>query len=157
MKVNLYKYLIFSGLLLFTACSKTPESILSPSIKIQLDKATGSYILLFTAGIKNENDSVVFSNFNGKVKIIDNNKRQIISIPFELPVILPFETGIIKNTVTLSESEANEISKFLNIDLNLLNPESEEGTKFLDDSNVSLEIKGFEKEDIIKFLKKKVK
>ena len=52
MKVNLYKYLIFSGLLLFTACSKTPESILSPSIKIQLDKATGSYILLFTAGIK---------------------------------------------------------------------------------------------------------
>ena len=149
--------LLLSMLLVFTACAKKPEKATSPSIKIGIEKrgAETLYIADFTCTLKNENDSTAFLNASGKINIRDNGGKLLLTVPFTVETILPFEAGVVLQKVELKESEAAALMQFLNISPEKVLSGEDTGARPLEDVNVELTGLKLEKKDIIDLLKGK--
>ncbi|HOP65173.1 MAG TPA: hypothetical protein PK906_17475 [Spirochaetota bacterium] len=145
-------------LFIFTSCAKTPEKVISPSLKIDtVQGSENTWSISFTAGIKNENDSTAFINARGAVVLINDSGEKILSVPFKIPSILPFETGVIKEKTEIKGETAEKVFETLSISAEKLGTPDEPGTRFLDSKNVKLETIDFEKKDIVTLLGEKIK
>ncbi|HPS56685.1 MAG TPA: hypothetical protein PK514_01140 [Spirochaetota bacterium] len=148
---------VVSMLLLFTACAKKPENVLSPAIKIGIEKrgSENIYIADFTCTLKNENDSTAFMNAAGTLNIKDDSGKILLPVPFTVKTILPFEAGVVLQRIELKENEAAPLLQFLGISADKLISGEDAGARPLEDKNVELSGLKLEKKEIIDLLKGK--
>jgi hypothetical protein len=159
--LNIYKkeliflLIVFFG---FTACAKKPETPLSPSVKINIEKKgeEKTYAAYFTCGLKNENDSTAFINVEGLIEIKDKNNTPVLSVPFKIPVILPFETGIVQERIELKADQITPVFNLLSISAEKLDSGEELGNRFIEEKNIAIKKLMLEKKDIIELLRGKL-
>lgn len=156
----LKKELILSLILItgITSCAKKPETLLSPSVKINVEKNGDkkTFVVYFTCGIKNENDSTAFINVEGSVEIKNKNRSAILSIPFKVPEILPFETGIVQERIELKSEQVTPLLELLSIQIDKLDSGEEQGNRFIEEQNIAIKKINLEKKDIIELLRSKI-
>ena len=99
-KFSYNKLIVFLSLILLISCAKKPETPLHPAVIITMEK--NIFLVNFTCGVINENESTAFINTGGVINIKDNNKSTLLEIPFDIPVILPFATANVNETLELS-------------------------------------------------------
>lgn len=141
-----------------TSCAKKPETPLSPSVNIIAEKneAGKTYSAYFTCGLKNENDSTAFIDVEGIIDIRNNNGSVVLSIPFKIPSILPFETGIIQEKIQLRPEQVNPLFDLLSIQVDKLDSGEEQGNRYIEEKNITVKRLGLKKMDIIELLRSKV-
>ena len=157
-KLYLRGILLLAAFSLVTSCAKTPERVISPSVKAAVVQGEEkSWSIFFTGGIKNENDSTAFINIEGNILLINDSGEKIVSVPFKIPAILPFETGVIKEKIDIKGETAEKVFSMLSVSPDKLGTPDEPGNRFLENKNVKLDSIKFEKKDIVKLLGEKVK
>ena len=144
---------------MFSACAKIPQEIISPSLSLKAGAAdeAGMVSLNFTGGLKNENDSTVFLNVKGEVAVMDSKNNPILIVPFTLPSILPFETGIVQVRVVKERGELEPLMKEMGIDFEGLEKNGEPANRFPDENKIVLKNLSLEKKGIVEILKGKIK
>jgi hypothetical protein len=151
-------WMIFACLVM-SGCSKIPGKLISPTIKIEPSIAENKevFILKFHAGIHNENSDIALMHVKGAVVFYDTEDKnaKIMALPFELPVILPFETGVIEINRSYSENEIMPLVTLLGSDREKLINEKGIERSLMDDKKVSLEIAEYRKENVLEVLKRK--
>jgi len=157
-KLYIRGILLLAVISLLTSCAKTPERVISPSVKAAvIQDGDISWSISFTGGIKNENDSTAFINVEGVIFLISDTGDTIASIPFKIPAILPFETGVIKEKIDIKGETAEKVFSMLSVSPDKLGTPEEPGNRFLEDKNVKLDSIKFEKKGIVKLLEEKVR
>lgn len=145
-------------MLALTACAKKPESPLSPSVKIGVEKKGEDkiFIVNFTCGLKNENDGTAFINAEGVIEVKNSSGTVVLSVPFRIPAILPFETGVIQERVELNSDQVSPLLELLSIKKEQFESGEEQGNRFIEDQNIVLKKLNLEKKDIIELLRSKL-
>jgi|GEM_PF-836329 len=155
-RFNVFLVLIIASLFL-VSCAKKPSKIISPAMKLDLVSGEDKGIFAFSGGIKNENSDVVFTDIKGTLNIMNpKGKKVIYSTPFVIPGIMPFDTG----KIVLEKEEKKNIlialAVLFNIKEKLENTGSATST-FIEDPFLKLTGLTYKKENIIDFLKKRMK
>jgi len=151
---------IIAACMAVTGCAKLPEKLVSPTLKIEpavVDSKEG-YKLTLNTGLQNENSGYALIDVKGDVFFKDagGRSRQVLALPFEVPVILPFDTGLIDIEKTLPENEAVPLLNLLGSDREKLNADKVLERTFTDDSTIGFEITSYKKKDIIELLKERL-
>ncbi|PKL38007.1 MAG: hypothetical protein CVV44_12625 [Spirochaetae bacterium HGW-Spirochaetae-1] len=144
--------------LFFTGCTVKPENVASPSVKIDfaIQDNKEVYTVHFSGGIRNENNSVAFLNMKGTIRLIDpETKKAVDSFPFEVPVILPFDTGILDLQVVRTDAEIGPLLDLLKINREQLVSEGSSSGNFIEENDLVLTDLGYEKKNIITLLQEK--
>lgn len=143
--------------LAFIGCAKVPEKLVSPTLKIEPVIKDGKELfrLMVSTGIQNENSSTAFLNMKGTICFKDEGSC-VLSVPFQLPVILPFDTGIIEVDKTYPENEIMPLIILLGSDKEKLINEKVLERSYIEEKNIGLTISGYEKKNILDLLKEKV-
>jgi len=151
--------LSFALLIAFTSCVKKPESPVSPSVKIDIEKKGEDKIFAvnFTCGLKNENDSTAFINVDGIIEIKNNSGAVVLTIPFKTAAILPFETGVVQQKVELSPDQAAPLFDLLSVKKEQLESGEEQGNRIFEEQNVAITKLDMDRKDIIELLRGKLK
>jgi len=114
--------------------------------------------LKFSGGIKNENNETVFTGVKGTIAFIEpESGKQVLSLPFSLPVILPFDTGVIDIKKEYSEQEITPLIALLGLNKTELIKEKSTSSMFIDEKKVKIATLDYTKKNIISIIKEKVK
>ena len=151
--------LLCAAALIFSSCAKIPQEVVSPAISVKAVKGENAEMvkLNFTGGIKNENDSTVFLNVKGEIAVMDSSRNILLTLPFELPSVLPFETGIIQKEITGTREEITPLLKDSGIDAEKFFADNGSENFFPDDSKIELKKLSLEKKGIVEILEGKIK
>ena len=140
------------------ACAKMPEKLISPMLKIEPVVKDGkeAYRVMVSAGIQNENGDTAFLNVKGSVGFRNpENGTGVMTLPFTIPVILPFDTGVIEIDKTMEEPAVMPLVHLLGADKEKLNAEKGLERTSLDEKTVVLAIEHCEKKNILKLLRER--
>ena len=148
---------VLMGALVLSGCAKMPEKLVSPTMKIEpvVKDNKELYKLMVSTGIQNENSDTAFVDMKGSVVFLDG-KTRVLAIPFTLPVILPFDTGIIEAEKTYTESEIMPLVTLFGSDKEKLMNEKVLERSFIDEKNITFELTEYGKKNILDLLKDKV-
>lgn len=151
--------LLSAAVLMFSSCAKIPQEVVSPAISVNAVKGeeAGMVNLNFTGGLKNINDSTVFLNVKGEIAVMDSSENIVLTVPFELPSVLPFETGIIQEEISATREEITPLLKDSGIDTEKFFKNYESENFFPDDNKVILKKLSLEKKGIVEILEGKIK
>ncbi len=141
----------------FIGCAKMPEKLVSPTLKIEpvIQDNKELFKLSLSTGIQNENSDTAFVDMKGLI-VFKDGKTRVLTVPFHLPIVLPFDTGIIEAEKTFTESEVMPLVVLLGSDREKLLNEKVLERSFIDEKNIGLELTGCEKKNILDVLKDKV-
>jgi hypothetical protein len=157
---NLLTILLLATVLVFSSCAKSPEGIKSPGLKIEAvtENDQEKFKLRISGGIKNDNPHTALLDFSGTLSFIDpsDGGKVVESIPFKLPVILPFDSAVIDVTVSKSEKELEPLMKLLKINREELKKNKSVERFNVLNSLVKLESVSYKTREIIKLLKEKI-
>lgn len=138
-------------------CAKVPEKLVTPILKIETAIVDNkeAYKLTLNTGLQNENSGTALLNVKGSIFFKDAGSKspRVMTLPFEVPVILPFDTGLIDVEKTFAENEIMPLVNLLGSDREKIQAEKVLDRSFMDDSTIGFEITGYEKKDIIELLK----
>lgn len=158
---SFWKKIVVCGaaVLLLSSCAKIPEEVVSPALSLKAVKGDESNMVSinFTGGLKNVNDSTVFLNVKGEVAVIDSEKNILLKIPFTLPSILPFETGIIQTEISMKSGEVAPLFTEFGVDAEKFIKSGESQNFFPDEGKIVLKNLSLEKRGIVEILEGKVK
>jgi hypothetical protein len=151
--------LLSAAVLIFSSCAKIPQEIVSPAISVKAVKGEKAEMvnLNFTGGLKNENDSTVFLNVKGEIAVMDSSENILLTVPFELPSVLPFETGIIQKEISATREEITPLLKESGIDTEKFFKNYGSENFFPDDNKIVLKKLSLEKKGIVEILEGKIK
>lgn len=156
-----WKKILLCGIaaMFLSSCAKIPEEVVSPALSLKpvSGDESGMVSINFTGGIKNANDSTVFLNVKGEVAVMDNAKKILLKIPFSLPSILPFETGIIQTEISIKSGEVLPLFAEFGVDADNFFTGKEPQNFFPDDEKVVLKNLSLEKKGIVEILESKEK
>ncbi len=143
----------------FTACAKKPEALLSPSVKIGVEKKGEDkiYVVNFTCGLKNENDGTAFTGVDGIIDVKNNNGAVVLTVPFKVASILPFETGVVQERIELSKDQVAPLLDLLAVKKEQIESGEDQGTRFVEEQNIAIRKLNMENKDIIDLLRSNVK
>jgi hypothetical protein len=150
---------LLSTCLLVAGCVKIPDKLESPVIKIEpvIQDNKEVYRLRFSAGIQNDNSSTALLDVKGAVSFVDpEGGNRILSIPFEIPAILPFETGVIESAMVYPENEIMPLVNLLGSDREKLMKNKGLERSFFDDKIVKMKISDYRTEGILTLLGNKL-
>jgi hypothetical protein len=143
-----------------TGCAKLPGKLVSPALKIEpaVVNNTEAYRLILNTGLKNENSNTALLDVKGIVFFLKDGSKsdRVLTLPFVVPVILPFDTGLIDIEKTFTEKEIVPLVKLLGSDMEKLKSEKVLDHMFMEDKSIGFEITGYAKKDIIDLLKEHV-
>ena len=146
--------------LFIAGCARVPEKLISPTLKIEpaVVNNAPAYKLMLSTGIQNENSDIVFLSLKGNIFFGGSKKSggRVLTVPFELPVLLPFDTGIIELENTYSENEIMPLVRLLGSDRDRLAKEKSLERSFADDDTIGFELTGYDKKNILDVLEDKV-
>jgi hypothetical protein len=147
---------LLSICLLVAGCLKIPDKLISPMIKIEpvIQDNKEEYRLRFSAGIQNDNGSTALLDVKGAVLFVDpEGGNRILSVPFEISAILPFETGVIESARIYPENEIMPLVNLLGSDREKLMKNKALERSFFDDKIVKVKISDYRTEGIISLLR----
>ncbi len=157
------KRFIWIGLILLVmaGCAKVPDEVLSPSLRVESTVTEGRevYTLNLSGGIQNENKDIVLSDVAGTIVLFDPDQKggQSFRLPFEIPAILPFDTGIIDIRKEYSEKEIMELVDVLDIEREEFYANRGIENLYVNERNIRIDDLEYDKENIIRVLKRKIK
>jgi hypothetical protein len=151
---------VFAVCLAAVGCAKMPEKLVTPTLRIEpavVDNKE-AYKLELNTGLQNENSGTALLNVKGAVFFKDagSASHRVMTLPFEIPAILPFDTGLISIEKTFSESEIMPLVNLLGSDKEKLSADKALERAFTDDATLGFEITGYQKKDIIELLKERL-
>lgn len=137
------------------SCAPAPEKIVSPSISVEEVEAVGgdAYRFIFTAGLRNENGMTAFTDVSGEVVVSSASGTELFRIPFEMPVILPFDTGLIEKEFTRQGDDAMSLIDSLDMDRERLARDKRVEGIYIDESRAGLKKFNFKRRNIVSYLK----
>lgn len=140
-----------------TGCAKVPDKLITPTLSIET-KGGEEYTLSLSAGIQNENSDIAFLDVKGNVVFYDpdSSGATVLAVPFELPVILPFDTGIIEVQKAYSEKDIMPLVTLMGSDREKLLIEKSMERTFIEKNKIGLELSGYQKKKILDLLKEKI-
>jgi hypothetical protein len=151
---------ILSSCLIVTGCAKLPDKLVTPTLKIETAMKDNQpvYKLLVNTGIQNENSDTALINVKGNIFFLDAGKaeKKVMTIPFELPIILPFDTGIIELEKTYTEKEIEPLLALMGSNKDKLQSDKNLERSFVDDKNIGFELTAYGKKNILDVLREKV-
>lgn len=138
-------------------CTKVPDRLITPTLAIEA-QGSAVYTLSLSAGLQNENSDIALLDVKGNVVFYDPDRSgaTVLAVPFELPVILPFDTGIIEVQKTYSEKEIIPLVTLLGSDREKLMHEKSMERTFIEKNKIGIELSGYQKRKILDLLKDKV-
>jgi hypothetical protein len=154
--------LISTALIAFiiTGCAKIPDKCMKPTVEIAAkEEGDGNiYLLQFTSKILNENSDVALQDVTGYIYFKKNEKddKPVFTIPFEIPIILPFGDG---NIIEQREYPLEEIAPLVDLlggDTEKLAIDRGMESTNVYPNNIELKIESYKKKDILDLLKDKV-
>jgi hypothetical protein len=148
--------IVASGLI-FAGCAKIPDKLVTPTLKIEplVKDNKEMYKMMLSTGIQNENSDVAILNVKGTIFFSDTGSR-VLTVPFTIPVVLPFDTGIIEIEKTYAENEIMPLVTLLGSDKEKLLNDKVLERSFMDDKTIGFKLTGFEKKNILVVLKEKL-
>jgi hypothetical protein len=148
--------LAVSGLI-FIGCAKIPDKLVTPTLKIEsvVQDNREMYKMMLSSGIQNENSAVALINVKGTIFFSDAGTR-ILTLPFTIPVVLPFDTGIIEVEKVYTENEIMPLVTLLGSDKEKLEKDRGIERSFMEDKNIGFELTGYEKKNILDILRDKL-
>ncbi|MBN2160641.1 MAG: hypothetical protein JW807_14730 [Spirochaetes bacterium] len=151
---------IMASCVIELSCAKLPEKLISPTLKIETSVKDNkeAYKLMLSTGLHNENSDTALVDVKGNIVFTDpaDSGGRVLSFPFELPVILPFDTGIIEIEKLFSEEEIMPLVNLMGADKEKLQNDGGLERSLTDDKNVALELTDYQKKSILDLLKEKV-
>jgi hypothetical protein len=143
--------------LYLTGCAKVPDTLITPNLSIETRNGE-EYTLSLSAGLQNENSDIAFLNMKGDVIFYDPDRSgdTVLAVPFELPVVLPFDTGIIEVQKTYSEKEIMPLVNLMGSDREKLLSEKILERTFIEKNKIGLELSEYQKKKILDLLKDKI-
>ena len=148
------KFIVFLSLLLLISCAKKPEAPLHPTVIITMEQDI--FLVNFTCDVINENESTAFTNVDGVINIKNNNGSTLLEIHFDIPVILPFATANINETLELSDDAITPLLTLLGLDKEHIKSGENIGKKYIDEKNIEFKDLNLKKNDIIELLRGKI-
>lgn len=143
--------------LIFIGCAKIPDKLVTPTLKIEtvVKDNKEMYKMMLSAGIQNENSDVALINMKGTIFFSDAGSR-ILTLPFAIPIVLPFDTGIIEVENVYTEKEIMPLVALLGSDKEKLVKDRGIERSFMEDKNIGFEMTGYEKKNILDILRDKL-
>lgn len=147
---------ILSAILIVSGCIKKPEKPISPAFKVDVlnEGGTETFVFKISAGIQNENHDVALTDVKGFLHIIDGERR-VLSVPYTLKAILPYELGVIDLEQKIAEKDLKPVLDLHKIDM--ADVRKNRGTEgvYLDEKNILLELSSYAKRDILDLLRER--
>ncbi|MFC1669397.1 hypothetical protein ACFL20_03340 [Spirochaetota bacterium] len=147
-------------ILLVLACAKISEKIDSPRAiaSIEIKENSEIYSLKLKGLIENENSNVALVDFKGVIQFIDpeNHSKVLSSMPFNIPMILPYETAFIDVEKRGSERDLIPLIELVGIDKEELENERTAAVFRIDSKLFRLENLSYGKTNITEILRKKI-
>jgi hypothetical protein len=143
--------------LILIGCTKLPDKLITPTLKIEtiVKDNKEMYKMMLSTGIQNENSNVALLNVKGTIFFSDAGSR-ILSLPFTIPVMLPFDTGIIEIEKIYTENEIMPLVALLGSDKEKLQKDKVIERSFMDEKTIGFEFTGYEKKNILDILRDKL-
>jgi hypothetical protein len=143
--------------LIFIGCAKMPEKLVTPTLKIEtvVKDNREMYKMMLSTGIQNENSDVALLNVKGTIFFSDGESR-LLTLPFTVPIVLPFDTGVIEIEKFYTENEIMPLVTLLGSDKEKLEKERGIERSFMEDKNIGFDLAGYEKKNILDILKDKL-
>jgi len=91
----------------------------------------------------------------GTIFFSDAGSR-ILTLPFAIPIVLPFDTGIIEVEKVYAENEIMPLVTLLGSDKEKLEKDRGIERSFIEDKNIGFELTGYEKKNILDILRDKI-
>jgi len=147
-------FFLIIGFFLFS-CAPAPEKLLSPSLSLEsVDEVGGdAYRFVFSAGLRNENGMTAFTDLSGEVVVNSESGRILFRIPFDIPVILPFDTALIEKEFTRQGDDAMSLLDAFDVDRERLAAEKRVTGIYIDESRTVLKGFRFSRKNIVSYLK----
>ncbi len=145
--------------LIGSGCTKMPDTLMSPAAKIDIETQGDREVFIFkmNAGLRNENGDTALLNVKGTVRLLDagNASKILAEMPFEAPVILPYETAIIDVEKEFTENEIRPVANLLGGGIDEIIKNRGVDNAPLDEKSVKLDIKSYDRRDIVKLLQER--
>jgi hypothetical protein len=144
-------------ILLLSACVKAPEQTVAPSVKIDRVESEGKivYSAMITSGMRNDNPEKALVNVKGSL-LISDAQGPVVSMPFSLPVILPFTTERIEDKVSLDEAQAKRLAVIIKKDFSELEKKGNVISLFISEEALKIEDLTWSSKGIVSLLKSKM-
>ena len=138
-----------------TGCAKLPETVHSPSLKVDVryQKNTEEFLVKLSGGVANDNSMTALADVTGSITIVDDSGAQVFSFPLKQEIILPLAMGIIDTEKTIDKAGIEPLIELFKIDREELEKNGETETIYIDEKKIKLSIDTYEKKDIVKILK----
>lgn len=110
------KILVFSLLISIMGCSRVPERLYNPTAVIRaemLDNQT-AYTVYLKGIVLNDSDERIYKNIKGSITIRSGD-RALLTVPFEMEQLLPFQKLEITAEKKTSENEIAPLLSLLRV------------------------------------------
>ncbi len=164
-RVSIMKFCIMicsvaASFAMLAGCAKIPEKLDSPTLKIEpvIINHKEMFNLKLSAGIRNENSGTALVSIKGNIVFADpaGKNARVLSVPFNLPIILPFDMGIIEIDKNFSEGEIMPLVALMGSDREKLMRDKILERSVQDERDIRLELTEYRKENILGILKGKI-
>ena len=160
MKFSILVCVLLASFGVLNGCAKIPEKLDSPTLRIEpvIKDNKELFNLKLNTGIQNENGDTALVSVKGSIVFVDPDSKnaRVFSLPFELPIILPFDMGIIEIDKNFTEGEIMPLVVLMGSDRGKLMRDKILERSLPDDRNIKLEFTEFKKENILGVLKGKI-
>jgi hypothetical protein len=110
------KLIAFTLLIIATGCTRVPERLYNPTaiIRAELQDEKTTYTVYIKGIVLNDHDEKIYKNMKGSITI-QNNDRTLLTLPFELEQLLPFQKVEINTEKKASEYEISPLLSLLRV------------------------------------------
>jgi len=110
------KIAVYLLLILAVGCSRVPERLYNPTavIRAEMHDNQTSYTVYLKGIVLNDSDERIYKKIKGSITI-RNNDRTLITMPFELEQLLPFQKVEITAEKTANEYEISPLLSLLRV------------------------------------------
>ncbi len=110
------KIVVFALLLSIIGCSRVPERLYNPTAVIRADMEDNqtTYTVFLKGIVLNDSDERIYKNIKGSITI-RSGERNLLTVPFEIEQLLPFQKLEITAEKKASEYEISPILALLRV------------------------------------------
>jgi hypothetical protein len=146
-------------LALMAGCSRVPDRLYNPTavFRAEIKDNSMAYTIYIKGTLFNEQTEKIYKNIKGTI-IISSNDRDILTIPFEVPVLMPLQKYTVNAEFSGNETDMSPVFALLQVNLDQLKISDQmaySNEQPIKPDNIKLKIDSYSTENIIDIIKGK--